>query len=284
MLVAVTSGRCSPGATSLAVGLAFAFKSITSGPATLIEADPHGGGLLLRFGLPTSPSLATLAGEVGRAESPTTVAGHLVDFSGVATLTSPLDPLVARWSLDRSVPSLVRVLPTLPGSAVIDLGRLSPDSPAGPLAAGAAVTLMVTRPYADEVQSALYGIRSLRAVGARIGLVVVGDKPYHPAELAELAGIPLIGVLPDDWRTARALAGGHHSPRRFHRSLLWRSIYGIAQELVADLGDTPSSPDSGRSLSTEELKRYPPPPNGAALAGRDEAPALSRERATHGNG
>jgi len=64
-----------------------------------------------------------------------------------------------------------------------------------------------------------------------VALVTVGDSPNNPQEISALTGVPLAAVLPDDPRVAAALAGGKFKPAKFRRSLLWRTISGLAETL-----------------------------------------------------
>lgn len=230
-VVAITSSRTSPGATTLAAGLATAW-SHTCEHALLVEADPAGGVLSLRFDLAAAPSLATFGSDIRNGYSTDLLWSNTQDLRGVRCLTAPVDPRVAGSWVERIAPDLVEHLPTLGSPTVIDLGCLGDDGASVPLAAAADTTLVVTAPQTAEVQAMLFQIRQLQRVGANVALVVVGDQPHDPQEIADLAGVPLAAVLPVDRGAAAALAGAKFSPKKFRRSLLWRTISGLAAALL----------------------------------------------------
>jgi len=229
-VVAVTSSRTSPGATSLATGLAIALRHLANG-ALLIEADPAGGVLALRFDLAPAPSLTTFASDVRNAFSNDLVWANTQDLRGVHCMPAPVDPRLARSWIERVAPTLTHHIPHLGSPTVIDLGWVDEGGASAPLARAADTTLVVTSPDTAEVQALLFQIRRLQNQGANVELVTVGDTPNSPQEIAALAGVPLAAALPHDPRFAAALAGGKFSPSKFRRSLLWRTISGLAERL-----------------------------------------------------
>lgn len=230
-LIAVTSSRTSPGATSLAVGLASALQA-EHGRSLLIEADPGGGVLAHRFGLAPAPSLATLASDIRNGFDTSTVWANTQDLRGVPCIAAPVDPRLSRSWIERVASTLGSALAELSVPVVLDLGWVDEGSASTGLAAAADTTVVVTRPDVAEVQALLFQIRRLEAAGATLALATVGDSPHTPEEVAMLAGIPLAAILPDDPKNAAALAGAKFSPRRLRRSLLWRTIAGLGVSLV----------------------------------------------------
>ena len=230
-VIAVTSSRTSPGATSLATGLALALSSDYE-RSLLIEADPAGGVLSLRFDLDVTPSLTTFGSDTRNGYTHDLVWHNTQDLRGTRCIPGPVDPRLARSWVERITPMLVEHLPTLGAPAIIDLGWIAEDGPSLPLAAAADATLVVTRPEIAEVQALLFQVRQLQAAGATVGLVTIGTAPNDPQEVAAVAGVPLVAVLPDDAVVAAALRGAKFAPNKFRRSLLWRTIGGIAASLV----------------------------------------------------
>lgn len=273
-IIGVTSGGGSPGATSTALGLAFALGRQSGRNPVLIESDPDGGVLGLRFGFPAEPSLASLAAAVARsADDDQLLYNHCIDLSGVRVLAAPGDPLIARWALNRSAAGIARTVSNSGAPAVIDLGRMLGDSPASPLAGAADRVLIVTRPTADEVQRMLFVNRALTTIGCRTALVVVGHAPYNPQDVAALAGVPLLAVLPDDPKTATALSGGHHNVRKFRKSVLWLTLHEMADRILRSYpvpGASESEP-APTGPSTEELRTLPPPDDGGGDDHREPA-------------
>jgi hypothetical protein len=81
----------------------------------------------------------------------------------------------------------------------------------------------------------MYGVRLLRARGCSVSLVVVGDQPHHPGEIADLVDVPLAAVIPDDPAVAGAFSGGRYSARKLQRTVLWRAVDSLAAQLLADV-------------------------------------------------
>ncbi len=268
--VAVTSVRSSPGATSLAVALGAAWATERGGLSLLVEADPAGGVLGLRFDLPGEPSLATLSADMRRHGNRSLILANSVELLGARCVPAPSDPFVTRSALTRSADTLANQLQALALPTIIDLGRVDRRSPSLPLAAGADLVLVVCRPRPDEVQAAMFTIRLLRSSGCRVGLVAVGDRPHHPQEVADLAGVPLIAVLPDDPTMAVAFSGGRYVTRKLRRSTLWRSVLALSATLLdrypvaaAPDGPVPAAavtPDPAINAAAALLARGWPPP------------------------
>ncbi|MEM9133651.1 MAG: hypothetical protein AAGE88_14970 [Actinomycetota bacterium] len=232
-VVALTSTRSSPGVTSLAVALGLVWQRQGREPL-LVEADPAGGVLGLRFDLAAEPSLASLAADLRRGYESERFTKNGVDVLGVRSLLAPVDPLTASRVLHRNGEALSAAVRAAGRPTVIDLGRLDGYSPALALAAGADRVLVVGRPRVEDVQSLLFGCRLLRGHRIESSLVAVGARPYAPHEVAAHAGLPLAAVIPDDPELAAAFSGGRFSGRRLRRSLLWRSIQALADALLAN--------------------------------------------------
>ncbi len=267
-IVALTSASGSPGVTSAAYGLALAFGQRSSTPPLLIEADPSGGSMALRFNLKGERSLATFAGTASRGVQSGMLNAHAQDMSGIACLTIPSDPLLARWALGRSSTMLAEAMVADGQLTVADLGRFAADSPALPFAQAARHVLILVRPTAEDTQSMLFAVRSLKQSGCSVGLVCIGRSPFSPAEVSDLAGVPLVAVLPDDRVVAAALKGGSHSRRRFRRSPLWRSLLQLGESLSDEMGGTATRPEKPAQGSWA-----PPDPNGRADSQQFERPA-----------
>ncbi len=276
-VIGLTSGGASPGTTSIALGLAFALGQQSGHNPVLIESDPDGGVLGLRFGFPAEPNLASYASALGRSSADgTLLAAHTIDFSGVRVLAGPGDPLIARWALNRSATAIADAVAQQGVPTVMDLGRTLGDSPASPLAIAADRVLIVLRPTAAEVQRMLYTKRALATVGCRSALVIVGHSPYNPQDVAELAGVPLLAVVPDDPKTASVLRGGRHTVRKFRKSMLWLTLHEMAAVLLRSYPtEAESVPVPAKRLpanpSTEELRALPPPVESSG-DGRPPAP------------
>ncbi len=268
-IVALTSASGSPGVTSTAYGLAVALGRRSGRPPLLIEADPSGGSMALRFNLKGERSLATFAGTASRGIESGMLNDHTQDVSGVACLTIPSDPLLARWALSRSSAMLAEAMIADQQLTVVDLGRFAADSPSLPFAQAADRVLVIAQPTAEDIQSMLFAVRSLRQSGCTVGLVCLGQRPFSPVEVADLAGIPLVAVLPDDRTVAAALRGGAHSQLRFRRSSLWRSLSQLGALLLGEMDRPQVRPSSNET----DNSWAPPDPDGRVNTTQFELPA-----------
>lgn len=235
-VVAVTSAGASPGASSLAVGLGMARCRNGDDSVVLVEADPAGGRLAPRFGLRGDPTLASYVSDARRGSAVHLVLRSTLRIGTLPVLAGPVDPELARQVVARGSESLGALLRTAPLDAIVDLGRVDEANPALPLAAQADEVLLVTRPRFDEVQALLYRRRLLASAGCRLGLVTVGDEPFHPDEVAEVVGVPLVATLPDDPAVAAAFSGGRFDHKRLVRTRLWSTVIGLADRIFATAG------------------------------------------------
>lgn len=282
-VIAVTSSRTSPGATTVATGLALVWSRRFE-RSLLVEADPSGGVLGLRFGLAPSPSLATFGSDVRNGWTPDALWSNTQELRGTACLTAPVDGRLASAWIERSVPALAEQLPGIGVPVAVDVGQLNDASASLALCAAADTTLVVTRTEIAEVQSVLFQVRRLQALGANVELVTIGSTPNDPVEIAQLAGVRLAAVLPDDATTAAGLKGDDFNPGRFRRSLLWRTLDALASDLVdpavieeraarvAAVAAMPAAtPEDVVSFAAVAEAMTPPPPSADAV--RFDAPA-----------
>lgn len=238
MIVAVASRKASPGVTTLASLLA-GFWREESVTRLILEADPSGGTLAARWqqahDLSWDPGLVALS--VTRGILDTTAVARVTQEIGdglriAAAPPSPAQVTSALRAMGDGFAASLAATPDL--RCVVDCGRLTMSSPAMPLAQRAAMTILVCRPVLEEIHTLLPGVVELREAGCMLGLVVVGDGPYHPAEIAEKAEIELLGHLPFDARAAQAWStDGLHAGRGFRRSDLARTMADLTA-LVAD--------------------------------------------------
>ena len=254
MLLAVASFKGSPLVTSLAVALAARWP--TPG-AVVVEADPAGGDLAFRFGHRREPGLSDLATDTrsGSQEPDLTAYAQRIAL-GCDVVFGPADQIQAdpRGSHDGEetgeAVQVVRMvarngLGVLRRTAadrlvVVDVGRLGWDSPAMPLACAADVLLLVSRTGMDAIDAVQVRRNRLLAVpgmGASVRLVLAGQPPYPAQEIAETAGLPLAGVLPDDRRGAAVLAGRTSPGWGWTRLELLRAARSLALSLHAEAQD-----------------------------------------------
>lgn len=230
-LLAVASVRSSPGATTLATGLAFAEASLVD-EVLLVEGDASGGVLALRFGLNASPNLRTFAADVRVTFSTEGLWNNTQNMRGVRCIVSPPGSGQAEAWRAKCTSTLAENAASLGVPIIADLGQISRSNGSLDMVNSAETTVLVTRPELAEVQSLVRAVQTVQEAGGNPVLVCVGDTPYDPKEVAHAAQVPLVGIVPDQPAMARALCGYDFKPRKFHRSLFWRSILDIHNRVM----------------------------------------------------
>jgi hypothetical protein len=239
-LVAVGSLRGSPGATTIALALGSVWQRPRH-PALVVEADPDGGVLAARLGLGHHPCLTDLAVRVRAGARPDLVWEAAQALPGGApVVVSHPSPDQCHATLRSAGGRLAGMLQALADhDAVVDVGRLRPSSPAAPLTDAADIVLVVLRPRLEDVDTAGQRLPSLIEGTRAVGLVLVGDEPYHRAEVEAVLGVAVLAVVPVDARSAAAVTGGTPGPRVLHRLPWLRAVRALADGLAAFLdGET----------------------------------------------
>lgn len=287
-MIAVTSAKGGPGVSTLclAMGLLWPRRIL------LVDADPAAGDLLAGW--------YGGQGVAGRGVLALSVASRAASME--RELWSQVVPLVqgqARsWLLagvaepqqSRSVDwhRLAGVLAGLnyghdPVDALVDLGRLRPATEISrPDAAGpepilmhADLVVLVCHGTVAGVRAAQLRVTQLRSMlsyraggGSDEGLVgVCMGGPYGRSEVAAQLGIPVIGQVPVDRRTADVLLGGAPQPRGWLRSPLMRA--------GSDLGGTLASVAGNRRSEMSAREEQRPAGDGRRFASRRVASAVS---------
>jgi hypothetical protein len=224
MLVAVASVKSSPGSTTFAAALAAVWPDE---PALLIEADPAGGDLGGRHGVPDDPGLASLAtacrsGSVSLA-SHTARLGFGVDVVVAAAGRAQASAAIALLA-DTDAVLWAKERPT-----VLDVGRLEPGSPAEPLLDRADVVLVVTR--GDILSLKRVYDADLSTEPAR--MVIVGPLVDSSDEIAATVGLPVAVEVPWDRRAAEVIGGLRTARRGWTRVGLPAAARRLATALAA---------------------------------------------------
>ncbi len=248
--VALGSVKASPGVTTTAVALAATWPA--GRQVTVVEADPAGGDLAARYGLPGEPSLLTLAAATRKEPASRVAAGHLQHLpGGLAVLVAPASADQVQVALGMLGPAGA-LLGGIDGDVLVDAGRLDPRSPALALAGGCELLAICVRPVLAELHHLAARVETLRSVSAQLGLVVIGDGAYPPAEIAGALEVEVLGALPGDAHGAGMLAGEAASPRTLRRLALLRSARSLAETICARL--TPVAPPSANEPGTGPKK------------------------------
>lgn len=234
MKVAFAAARSSPGVTTAMLACA----SVWPGKVLLVEVSEDGGALAARFGLGVEPGLTTLAAASRHTSNGDGAAGLLAEHVQPLPGTDRIGALVGPTSLEpaqallrTAADRLAGLLDQTDADVLIDAGRLTAAPLAGPLLAQADRLVLVVRPRLEELTALAHRLPHLTGLGPPPQLLLVGDRPYGPDEVADTLGVGVVGVLADDVGAAEALAAAG-PVRRLTRSPLLRSAAGVVDALA----------------------------------------------------
>ena len=252
-LIGLCSAHGSPGVTVTALALAATWPEERR--CLLIEADPFGGVIGARYGLSDTPGLSSLAAVARRGVDETTVRRHVQELpGGVAVMVGPASADEAHAVLRDVAGPLAAWCATQDSlDIIIDCGRTAPASPTLEILAGADAAMMLVRPSIDQLRPAAHRVAALEAAGATVSMLLVGERPYGPDEVASTLNVRVDGVLSWDPRTADVLAGGRGTVRDLRRSALVRSAATLAGKLASALPDSISDEEP---VSTSRLAEF----------------------------
>jgi len=217
-IIALTAASGSPGVSTTTVGLGLGWLR----PVVVVEADPTGGsGILAGY---FQGQVAHDGGliELAMAQREDLVAAELphqlLDLPGSQARLLPGSRSHAQaGTLTTLWPVLLDALRDLADTGqdvLVDAGRLGLEGSPTPVLYGADLTVVLTRSTLPAVMAATSWAETLRdqteATATRVGVVVVGEgHPYSGREVADALGLPLVGTLPWDRRTAAVLSRAH---------------------------------------------------------------------------
>lgn len=233
MLIGLCSVKGSPGVTTAALALAACWPG--GGEPIVVEADPAGGDLAARFRLPWTPGLVSLAAEARRNPNPELLTAHSqVLPPGLRVVVGPVSDEQAHAALEvlggRGNPVLRSAVGNPDSVVMVDAGRIRSSSPTLPLLRGADAIVLLARPRPDELTHVATLLDVVPTWTRAPSLVLVGDG--HPrTEVEQALGTPVLGVLPDDPRTASVLCG-RNGKRRLNRTPLGRAAEHLARSLL----------------------------------------------------
>jgi hypothetical protein len=241
MLITFGSVKGSPGATTLA--LAMAARWPHPGPAPVVlELDGAGGDLGSRWHIHDEPGLAGLV--LGARHTPLGDGSEFVQRLpvGVDVVVAPPADAAAATITEfaaRGPAVLLELAATRPVFA--DLGRLDPRSPLLPYLDKADELLLVARPVADQLRHLRGRVPMLAGRCPLVRLVLVGEGPYQPDEIATYLNLPVAAVVPVDSTGAAILAGRKRQAMGWTRRPLLAAACGLAVTYPAAVGpDTPA--------------------------------------------
>jgi hypothetical protein len=204
-LVALASSR-SPGLTTAALALAMTWPAPRR--AVVAELDPDGGTIAARTVIPHDPGLISVAAGRSDGVAEEDIFNGIQQLAnGTLVLLAPPGPDRVRAALEALIGTgVTRTLGRLPVLDVLaDCGRLDRWSPALPYVAAADAVVFVVRSSIEDVIGLQHRLQTLEVASSGAGVIVVGDRPYGPDEVARALGVPVVGVIEDDPRAARTI-------------------------------------------------------------------------------
>ena len=218
-LYALVSAGGSPGVTTAALALSLGWP----GQVILAECDLSGGDILAGLfagHMPTRNGLLALAIEAG--QSPDAAASalwpqliELDDERGRLLLAGISDPRQST-ALAPVWPVLAATLAAQPADVIADCGRLDADGGPAPVLTAASLVVLVLRPTLRQISKARARVEMLARIlggSGRLALLLIGEGTNHPGEISRALGIPVVGSLPYDAKTAGVLSDGTGSRR-----------------------------------------------------------------------
>ncbi|MCE7009943.1 chromosome partitioning protein [Kibdelosporangium philippinense] len=181
----------------------------------VVEADPSGGDIAMRFSLQSSPGLVSLAAAARREADSGLLWRHAQALpGGLPVVAAPPDADRARGALLALAPSshshtgVLRNAANAPDTVVVaDCGRIDHATAAMGIVRESDVLVLLTRAHADDLA---HVARRLPVVGRwtpRPVLLLVGEG-YSPTEVGRELGVLPLGRVPHDEHGAAVLRGG----------------------------------------------------------------------------
>src|SRR6185437_8026245 len=225
---ALLSAGGSPGVTTTALALTLSWPS----QVIIAECDPSGGDVLaglLGGHMPASTGLLPLALEAGAgSEIPTDALWRqLVELDEERNrllLAGISDPRQSA-ALQSSLPWIAEALQGLQADVIADCGRLDAIAAVRPVLSAASLAVLVLRPTLRQASRAMPRVEMLTSLVGRDRVValIVGEGAASGREIAKSLGVPVVGQLPDDARTAAVLSDGSGSRSRLDGRPLLRA-------------------------------------------------------------
>lgn len=280
-VLAFGSAKSSPGVTTSVLALAARWPS--SREPLVVEADPSGGDLVSRLtsldgqtgGLRDTPSTVQLAASSRSGLSDRALLEHLQRLPGpgeVRVLVGPSSPFAASTAIAALAAARIGDLLTRLSAmdVLLDVGRVDAASPTVPILRELGAVVLVARPTLGSVLHTRELVTSLRGVGVRSSLLIVGERPYSPAEVVDAIGaVALVGVLPDDPVGARALSGDAKNSKVLGRTRLVRAAGDVAGRLIPASGPVPAVPPP---IQSPPPVAAPPPIPPASIGANGSTP------------
>jgi hypothetical protein len=252
--VLIGSAKGSPGATTTVCALAARWPEHRE--PFIFEADPTGGDLVVRLasldgdtgGLRETPSTVQLAAATRHGLHPTTLVQYAQRLPGIGEIRAVVSPASA-FASSTAVTELIGanlagILAADTGfDILVDVGTISATSPTLQLVRGFRHIVLVARSTLESILHTRDLVAALHATGVRSELIVVGDRPYSPLDVADGVRTDVVGVLPFDPIGAAAIAGDARNPKILGRSRLVRASEQAAHDIAHRIPESASRSD-----------------------------------------
>jgi hypothetical protein len=239
VLITLVAAKGSPGVTTTAAALVAATCGWPpAGPGgLLVELDPAGGDVELLVGARIGePSLLAAAADVRRNVPGEVLAGHARELRpGLRALVAPVARPVAAPVVEAVGARVSVETAAVADWVVTDAGRWAPTQVSANRVDGADVVGVVCRSTASSVAHARDLLAELTR--PRPVVVLIGDEPYGPAEVAEVVQVPVLGLVAWDPRGVADLWASGATSRWLNRRPLGRSARRLLDAL-AEIVDT----------------------------------------------
>ena len=261
MLLCFGSVKGSPGTTTLALAMAARWPH-PGVPPVVVEVDAAGGDVGSRWDTYDEPGLASLASgsHAGPIGDGAWFTQHLRVGADVI-VAPPSDAAAATVEeLRARGPGVLRELAAV-RPVFADLGRLDARSPALGYLDKADELLLVARPVPEELRHLRMRVSILSRRCPAVCLVLVGDGPYHPDDIADYLQIEVAATVPYDPLAADILAG-RKRPRRWgqpgaRREAGWtrRPLLTAARTLTLAYRPSAPTPDTTARRNATATRR-----------------------------
>lgn len=224
-VIALASGKGSPGVTTAALALALTWQ----GRCVLAECDPAGGSIqagYLAGALPADRGIRELAvAELRGEDLRERWWSQLVDLQAphrqrllLPGITDPVQSGALRPVWDRLAAFFAELEHSQPNfDVIVDCGRLTTQNPPWPLLTRADAVLLVVRATLPGMSAGIPAVRMLHtqlteggAGTTSLGLLVTGPGDQPIRTVAHELRTPVLAHFPDDPRTAAVFNGGGH--------------------------------------------------------------------------
>jgi hypothetical protein len=249
-LVVLGSVTGAPGVTTTALALTAVWPPEADDGVrpVMVEADSSGGDLMIRFGLPSAPSLLDVAASAGQPY-PGSLLGAASELPfGVRAVVAvpgrgPCREAVRLLAGEAGRRVLLGDAPDR-GAVLLDVGRLGED--VEPLLDAADQIVLVARGGAEPLTHVSACGLDVDACAGRLTLAVVGPCPYPAEEIASTLGIERVVFLPWDARGVIAMNGSRRAVPRttgFRPPPLLTAARMLARQLAAPHGSNARARD-----------------------------------------